>query len=223
MKQNNIVIVDYGLGNIFSVARALEICGASNVSISASAEDIANADSVILPGVGAFGDGMRGLSERSLIEPLIQHAVNGKPLLGICLGMQMLASSSEEFGSHKGLGLIPGNVRKIPNENIYGLLRKTPFIGWASLERPDGSSWSNSVLRSIESGDSVYLVHSYYLELEDRSDLLATYSNYGEQITAAVRRGNVTGLQFHPEKSGKVGLQILREFILSANSENSDG
>jgi imidazole glycerol-phosphate synthase subunit HisH len=215
MKPLRIVVIDYGLGNLYSVTRALEVCGATKVCVSASAEDIGNADRVILPGVGAFGDGMRGLRERGLIEPIMAYAAKNKPLLGICLGMQMLASSSEEFGSHQGLALIPGKVRKILNESPTGEPRKTPFIGWASLNMNDRLSWSDTILKSIEIGDSVYFVHSYYFEPENRSDLLATYCYNGEPVTAAIRRGNVTGLQFHPEKSGQIGLRILREFITS--------
>lgn len=213
MKSIDILIVDYGLGNLYSVNRALEVCGATNVSISSAPEDIEKSEKVILPGVGAFGDGMRGLRERALIKPLLKHASEGKPLLGICLGMQMLASSSDEFGLHQGLDLIPGKVHQIPKENSFGIGRKNPYVGWANLIRPDNLSWDDTVLRPVDVSDSVYLVHSYHMLPDKSTDLLASYSNMGELITAAVRKENITGLQFHPEKSGNVGLSILRNFI----------
>lgn len=220
MNREKIVVVDYGVGNLYSVVRALEFCGATNVCVSALAEDIISADKVVLPGVGAFGDGMRGLTERGLIKSLVEYAAEGKPLLGICLGMQMLASSSDEFGFHQGLALISGKVQKISNQDCAGVLRKTPFIGWASLSRSEGCSWDKTILRSVDVGDSIYLVHSFYLVPDDPSDLLAAYSYGDDLITAAVQRGNVIGLQFHPEKSGQVGLRILREFIAFSNCHN---
>lgn len=208
-----ITIIDYGSGNLLSVSRALEHCGAT-CQISGDPAVIAASAALVLPGVGAFRDGMEGLAANGLIEPILAHAHEGRPLLGICLGMQMLASSSEEFGSHQGLGLIPGRVREITKRSAAGVPPKTPFIGWASLERPLGMSWDDSPLRPVESGKSVYLVHSYHLEPDQPADLLATYRFHGDQITAAVRRNNITGLQFHPEKSGQLGLSILREFLI---------
>ncbi len=222
MKPFKIVVIDYGLGNLYSVRRALEVCGAENVCVSGLAEDIVNADKVILPGVGAFGDGIRGLEDRSLIQPLIAHATNGKPLLGICLGMQMLASTSDEFGLHRGLGLISGKVRKIDRVNTAGTSRKTPFIGWASLNHSNnGLSWDNTILSSVDEGESVYLVHSYHFEPTDPKDILATYSYEGDSITAAVHRNNITGLQFHPEKSSQVGLRILSRFVMARDIKNN--
>jgi glutamine amidotransferase len=127
--------------------------------------------------------------------------------------MQMLASTSEEFGSHQGLGLISGNVRKIKSYSAAGVPRKVPYIGWANLDRSKNVTWEDTPLQLIENSKSVYLVHSYHLVPNDPLDLLATYTFDGDPITAAVHRGNITGLQFHPEKSGKVGLNILREFV----------
>jgi glutamine amidotransferase len=212
-----ITIIDYGSGNLLSVSRALEYCGAT-CHTSGDPAEIASSAALVLPGVGAFRHGMEGLAANGLIEPILAHARAGRPLLGICLGMQMLASSSEEFGSHQGLGLIPGKVREITSYNTQGLPRKIPFIGWASLDRPPSVSWVGSPLQTIEVGESVYLVHSYHLEPDEPTDLLATYSLHGDQITAAVRRDNVSGLQFHPEKSSLVGLRILREFITLSQS-----
>jgi imidazole glycerol-phosphate synthase subunit HisH len=208
-----ITIIDYGSGNLLSVSRALEHCGAT-CQTSGDPAVIAASAALVLPGVGAFRHGMEGLAANGLIEPILAHAYAGRPLLGICLGMQMLASSSEEFGSHQGLGLIPGKVREIASHSAAGVPRKTPFIGWASIDRPKDMSWEGTPLQHVENGESVYLVHSYHLEPKDPSDLLATYNFDGDPITAAVRRGNITGLQFHPEKSGRVGLCILREFVI---------
>lgn len=212
-----ITIIDYGSGNLLSVSRALEHCGAT-CHTSGDPAVIAASAALVLPGVGAFRHGMEGLAANGLIEPILAHARAGRPLLGICLGMQMLASSSEEFGSHQGLGLIPGKVREIASHSAAGVPRKTPFIGWASLDRPPSVSWEGSPLRTIDVSESVYLVHSYHLEPDEPTDLLATYSFHGDQITAAVRRDNVTGLQFHPEKSSLVGLRILSEFVMLSQS-----
>jgi len=207
-----ITIIDSGSGNLLSVSRALEQSGAT-FRTSSDPDVIASSAALVLPGVGAFRQGMEGLAANGLIEPLLAHAHAGRPLLGICLGMQMLADSSEEFGRHQGLGLIQGKVRKIERHNASGVPRKTPFIGWASIDRPDGTPWDGTLLKPVEAGESVYFVHSYQMEPKDRLDLLATYNLNGDPITAAIRRGNITGLQFHPEKSGSVGLRIIREFV----------
>lgn len=212
MMAKRIIIIDYGIGNIYSVKRAVEVSGNVDIRVSGKPEDIADADKIILPGVGAFEDGMNGLRERGLVPCLIAAALAGKPILGICLGMQLLATSSEEFGQHSGLGLIPGDVKAIPRTDVEGDTLKVPFIGWASLilnpQHPNGESILDGA-----SGKSVYLVHSFQLQPSNPEHRLASYSVGGRMITAAVRHGNVTGVQFHPEKSGTVGLQIIKEFI----------
>lgn len=207
-----ITIIDYGSGNLLSVRRALEYCGAA-CQISGDPDVIAGSEALVLPGVGAFKHGMEGLAVNGLIEPLLAHANAGRPLLGICLGMQMLASNSEEFGLHSGLGLIPGKVRKIDSYSSTGFSRKTPCIGWANLEQPKYVSWDDTPLQIDENDKSVYFVHSYHFVPNEPLDLLATYSLDGDPITAAVHRGNITGLQFHPEKSGQVGLKIIHNFL----------
>jgi len=212
-----ITIIDYGSGNMLSVLRAFEQCGAV-CQISNDPTIVAESDALVLPGVGAFRDGMEGLSANGLIEPIKIHALAGRPLLGICLGMQMLANYSEEFGTYPGLGLIPGKVSKLSSNNTAGTQRKIPFIGWASIDCPSNGSWRGTPLQSVETGESIYLVHSYHFEQYEASDLLATYNLHGDIITAAVRRTNITGLQFHPEKSGPVGLKILREFVKISNN-----
>ncbi len=207
-----VTIVDYGIGNLFSVSRALQRCGAE-VSVATSAEQIDAAPRLVLPGVGAFANGMQGLRERGLVEPLRRYAALGRPLLGICLGMQMLASTSEEFGEHEGLGLIPGQVVSVPVVGTGGEALKSPHIGWSALAPSPLADWRNSVLAATVPGTTMYLVHSFHVVPDAATDLLAQCRHGGHAITAAIRRGNVTGLQFHPEKSGEAGLAVLAAFL----------
>ena len=208
-------IVDYGIGNLFSVHRAIEHCGAS-VVVSDDPRILLSAQRLVLPGVGAFADGMRGLTERGLDKVVLEFAHSGKPLLGICLGMQMLTSVSEEFGEHKGLGIIPGRVMPISRTTIDGKPHKIPHIGWSGLLRPDGlSGWQGSILEKLNPGDAVYLVHSFDVRPDNKLHRLADCDYDGRVISAAIRLGNVTGTQFHPEKSGEIGLDILRSFLSS--------
>lgn len=207
-----VAVVDYGVGNLFSVRRALECSGASTVLVTSNPIDIENADRLVLPGVGAFADGMLGLRERGLVEPICSFAKSGRPFLGICLGMQMMATESEEFGLHAGLDLIPGRVVAIPREGEHGQRLKIPFIGWSTLTG-SRDAFVESYLRDLSNTDSVYLVHSFHMIPNHGDDLLAKYRYGKREITAAIRRGNVTGLQFHPEKSGRVGLRIIANFL----------
>ena len=210
--KKNVVIVDYGVGNLLSVKRAAEVCELANVSVTNESSKIAAADRIILPGVGAFAAGMKGLSDAGLIDAILTATSKDVPVLGICLGMQLFASLSREFGTTAGLDLIGGEVKKIANVDADGAPLKVPFVGWAPL-RP---SKKNPDIRSCldqTDGRAVYLVHSYQLIPFNSSHLLATYSYNGCEITAAVRKGNVTGVQFHPEKSGTVGLEIISDFI----------
>lgn len=208
-----VTVVDYGIGNLFSVRQALEKCGAQ-VEFTDTPEGVRRAERLILPGVGAFEDGMKGLRERNLVEALREFSESGRSMLGICLGMQMLLSRSEEFGSHEGLDIIPGNVMPIPKTRFDSLPHKIPHIGWASLTVPHGGArWSDSILRDTAPGSAVYMVHSFTAVPASPSHRLAdTYYN-GQLIAAAVCLGNVYGCQFHPEKSGVVGLQILTAFV----------
>lgn len=213
MKKEKVVVVDYGLGNLFSVQRALEHCGVSDVCISSSIADVASADRLILPGVGAFEDGIRGLRNLGLIEPIKNHVENKKPLLGICVGMQLLATTGEEFGSHKGLNLIPGRVVPIPTDCIDGNRRKVPFIGWAKISTITQNETKNIVLNELKRNNFVYLVHSYYFRPDHEDNLVATYEYLGVKLTAVIRSNNIYGFQFHPEKSGEVGLGMLKAFL----------
>jgi glutamine amidotransferase len=200
-----VVVIDYGIGNLHSVEKALAHVGA-DVSVSSDAAVVAAADRVVLPGVGAFSDGMRGLQERGLDVTLRNHARADKPFLGICLGLQLLMDSSEEFGNHAGLSIVRGQVKKLERSTF-----KVPHIGWSRL-RSASLPWDDSVLASVDTGAFVYFVHSYHVVPAESKVVLATCDGPGDQITAAIRSGNVTGLQFHPEKSGPLGLEILNSF-----------
>ena len=207
-----VTIVDYGSGNLLSVSRALAQCGA-DVIISRDPSAIERATRLVLPGVGAFGDGMEGLRRRDLVEPVRAFAMSGRPLLGICLGMQMLMTSSEEFGHHAGLNLIPGCVLSLPDRSTGGQPLKRPHIGWVDLHQPADVEWTDSLLESTAPGTSVYLVHSYAAHPSNPEDCLAECNFGGHRIVACVRRRNVVGCQFHPEKSGPAGLRILSRFV----------
>lgn len=209
---NCITIIDYGVGNLHSVRRSVEVSGGEDIRVSGQIQDLIEADKIILPGVGTFEEGMKGLHERGLIAPLIEAAHSGIPILGICLGMQLLASNSEEFGLHEGLTLIPGSVKAIPKNGLNNEQIKVPFIGWSPLILSKEQSNENNCLSSAN-GKAVYLVHSFQLIPQNPAHLLAYYELAGQKITAAVRHKNIIGMQFHPEKSGCVGLSIMKTFI----------
>ena len=196
-------IVDYGVGNLFSLRSSLAAIG-EEAEVTGDARRIAAADRVILPGVGAFADARRKLAETGMDDAVLTAANSGKPLLGICLGMQLLFERSHEYGEHAGLGLLRGEVVGMAGRIPAGL--PIPHIGWNALDivRPGG------ILKYVKGGDCVYFVHSYCAEGCEES--LTATAEYGMAVTAAVSLGNVHGCQFHPEKSGRVGLSILRAF-----------
>ena len=198
-----IAVVDYGVGNLFSLCSSLRAIGAE-VCVTADPERICSADKIILPGVGAFGDAADKLRETSLDRVVLAEAQKGKDLLGICLGMQLLFQKSYEYGEHVGLGLLNGSVVSMEGRIPSGL--KIPHIGWNALH----FRRQNKLLRHIREGDCVYFVHSYYAE--GCEDSLVATAEYGRELTAIIAKDNVMGCQFHPEKSGNVGLQILRAF-----------
>jgi len=210
--KHKVTIIDYGVGNIFSVCRAFEHCGAE-VHLTDSITDINTADRLVLPGVGAFVDGMEGLRSRNLIEPIKEFAAARRPFLGICLGMQMLLDSSEEFGQQEGLGLIPGKVVAIPPTGLDGKLHKIPHIGWNELLVSEDAKWDSTIFENIRPGSSVYFVHSFAVVPQLQVNRLADCNYNGRVICAAVRSGSVFGCQFHPEKSGVVGLEIITSFL----------
>ena len=198
-----IAIVDYGVGNLFSLASSFAAIGTEAV-VTSDKEVIRNAEKIILPGVGAFEDAAKKLSVSGLGELIISEAKRGKPILGICLGMQMLFERSFEYGQHKGLGLIKGDVRPIAEVIPKDL--KIPHIGWNSLIFKKKST----LFKYINEGDFVYFVHSYYATSCEES--ISATAEYGKELCASVESGNVYGCQFHPEKSGRVGLNILKAF-----------
>lgn len=198
-----IAIVDYGVGNLFSLNSSLQMIGAESV-VTADESVLRSADKILLPGVGAFEDAARKLRDSGLADLLKELAAEGKPLLGICLGMQMLFEKSYEYGEHEGLGLIPGNVR--PIRDVIPADYKIPHIGWNGLHFRQ----ENPLFRYVTEGDCVYFVHSFYAT--DCDDYTVATAEYGVKLTAAVAKGNVYGCQFHPEKSGNVGLSILKAF-----------
>ena len=197
-------IIDYGVGNLFSLRSSFEAIG-EEVVISGEEGVLRTADKLILPGVGAFEDAAKKLRQNGLDRFVREQAALGKPLLGICLGMQMLFERSYEYGVHEGLGLLKGEV--VPMEGKIPAELKIPHIGWNKLEFVNRQSL---LLSGIREGDFVYFVHSYYAS--DCEDSLAAVTDYGMPITAMVEKGNIYGCQFHPEKSGNVGLSILRAF-----------
>jgi glutamine amidotransferase len=198
-----IAIVDYGVGNLFSLNSSLEMIGAESV-VTADEAVLRSADKILLPGVGAFEDAAKKLRESGLADLIKELAAEGKPLLGICLGMQMLFERSYEYGEHEGLGLIPGSVR--PIRDVIPADYKIPHIGWNAL----CFRQENPLFKYVKEGDCVYFVHSFYAS--DCDEFTVATAEYGAELTAAVAKGNVYGCQFHPEKSGNVGLNILKAF-----------
>jgi len=200
-----IAIVDYGVGNLFSLRSSFAAIGADAV-VTSDEKILRNADKIILPGVGAFGDAAAKLRQSGLASVVIDEAEKGKPLMGICLGMQMLLEKSYEYGEHEGLGLIKGEIRPISETIPEGL--KIPHIGWNALKFCGEKS---PIFKYIDEGVHVYFVHSYHGTNCAESTVATT--EYGATLTAAVAKDNIFGCQFHPEKSGEVGLKILRAFI----------
>ena len=199
-----VAIVDYGVGNLFSLQSSFSAIGAE-VTVTADPEVLRSADCVLLPGVGAFEDAAKKLRSTGLDTVLKELAGNGKPLMGICLGMQMLFERSYEYGCHEGLGLLKGSVR--PIRDVIPADYKIPHIGWNGL----AFKKSSPLLKYVQPGDHVYFVHSYYAS--DCGNAVIATAEYGAELTAAVGEGNVFGCQFHPEKSGDVGLKILKAFV----------
>lgn len=204
-------IIDYGVGNLFSLKSSFAAIGVEAI-VTGDESVLRKADRIVLPGVGAFEDAMNKFRDSGLEAVVRQEVDSGKPLLGICLGMQMLFDRSYEYGEHDGLGLIPGEV--VPMKGVIPPELKIPQIGWNALDIKDGS---NPLFRYIRNGEFVYFVHSYYAAKCDESVIATT--EYGAELTAAVARGNVFGCQFHPEKSGNTGLNILRAFCESRVNE----
>lgn len=200
-----VAIVDYGVGNLFSLRSSLSAIGAE-VIVTSDVDELKNSDQIILPGVGAFEDAAKKLRDTGLDKVIKDLTSNGKPLMGICLGMQMLFDKSYEYGEHEGLGLIKGEICPIKDDVSSDL--KIPHIGWNALKF---KTCDSPIFKYINDGDCVYFVHSYYAKNCDKSVIATT--EYGAELTAAVAKNNVFGCQFHPEKSGKIGLNILKAFV----------
>jgi glutamine amidotransferase len=204
-----IVVIDHGAGNLRNVCKALEHVGTRPV-LTSDAHDLERADKIVLPGVGAFADCLHGLQVRNLFEPLRHTALDGKPLLGICVGMQLLFDVGEEMGQWPGLGLIPGKVVRFQFRNGSAHL-KVPHIGWNQIE----PCRAHPLLGGVPAGSYAYFVHSYYPAVTNPEDVIAT-TDYGGEFASVVARGNIWGIQFHPEKSQDVGLRMLKNFVEAA-------
>lgn len=198
-----IAIIDYGAGNIQSVYKALKFIGA-DCKVTSDKDEILNADGAILPGVGSFGDAMDTMTKRGIKDTIIEYTKSGKPFLGICLGLQLLFPESEETPGVKGLDIFKGTITKIPNQNRT---LKIPHMGWNNISIKQ----KNGIFKDIEGEPYVYFVHSFYLKAQDK-DIVAATTQYGVEIDAAVQKGNIIATQFHPEKSGEVGLKMLKNF-----------
>lgn len=215
MNSASCVVVDYGIGNVFSVMHALDNLGAEPV-LSGDHETIRNADRVILPGVGAFGRAAQRLRELGLDDVLKEYTRTERPFMGICVGMQLLMSQGFEFGTHEGLGIIPGTVEKIDIKDSEGKSLRVPLIGWYPLSpaiETSSSAYQSTPLSAVAENAAFYFVHSFSVHPEDKNTVLANAIHAGQPVTAAVQRDNVIGLQFHPERSGAVGLSLLDCFL----------
>ena len=207
MQNKRVIILDYQLGNLFSVKQACIKVGL-DAEISSDKNTIAKADAIILPGVGAFMEAMRNLRSLDLIQPLNDFIAGSKPLFGVCLGLQLLFTESEEFGTEKGLNFINGVIKKFPSENINGKKIKVPQIGWNTIKKST-TDWGNTPLKDVNEDTFMYFVHSYYVEPEHPDNILTT-TNYEEveYCSGIINNSNIFATQFHPEKSGEVGLGI---------------
>lgn len=213
-KKVKIAIIDYGVGNLYSLIGAFTFLGVEAI-VTEDAKTLEQADGVVIPGVGSFEAGMRGLQLRGLVEVVKKIAKSNKPMLGICLGVQLMLSEGHEFGIFKGLGIMKGKVLHFPplagNE-------KVPQIGWNTIVPPKNGAWENTILNSCDQKSQVYFVHSYVLEPESSENVLAFSTYGGHTFCSAMRKGNIYGFQFHPEKSGAAGLELINNFITLVKS-----
>jgi imidazole glycerol-phosphate synthase subunit HisH len=209
--KKRVAIIDYQMGNLFSVKHACSYVGLEPV-ITTDKKVIRDADAAILPGVGAFGQAMENLVFLDLVESIHEYVNSGRPFMGICLGLQLLFSESEEFGNHQGLDIIPGKVIRFPNQTSEGKPCKVPQMGWNAIAMPPNGSWDRSPLSLIKPETCMYFVHSYYVLPELQSDILSLTSYEGTEYCSAILRNNVFATQYHPEKSGLEGIKIYQNW-----------
>jgi glutamine amidotransferase len=214
MSMQKITLLDYGMCNMLNVARALEHAGA-DVHVTEDPKEAVAAERLVVPGVGAFSECMRAVNDLGHGDAIREFVKSGRPMLGICVGMQILFEASEEFGETPGLGILPGRVRVVPNTTTSGAPQRVPHIGWNHLIEPQaGRSWDKTLLGPFGNvGPAVYFVHSFAAQPSNDDDRLADCDYGGHRISAMVNRDNVTATQFHPERSGTVGLRMLKEFL----------
>jgi len=215
-KHISVSIIDFRMGNLFSVNHALRQVGINPI-ITTSKDTILSSDALILPGVGAFGEAMTNLEKLDLISVIKDFISTGKPFMGICLGMQLLFEESEEFGNHKGFGLIKGKIKKFPERNNMNAKIKVPQIGWNSIHNPTFSEgnttrWKSEVLDGINDGEYMYFIHSYYAQSDESPAILSITDYEGVKYCSSIVKGNIFATQFHPEKSGHSGLKIYKNW-----------
>lgn len=216
-----VAIVDYQMGNLFSVEHACAAVGLLPV-VTSDPETILSSAGAILPGVGAFGEAMENIARLGLAEPLKRFIGSGRPFMGICLGLQLLFTESEEFGSHRGLDVIPGSVRRFSNRGPAGEAVRVPQIGWNQIRPREGGSqsWQEGPLRGVAEGEYMYFVHSYYVKPEQAADVLSVTRYGGIDYCSGIQRGNIFATQFHPEKSAHEGLNIYRNWADSVRKRS---
>ena len=207
-----VAIIDYQLGNMFSVHQACEYLG-YEASITTSKQEILQADYAILPGVGAFGDAMKNLESLDLVSVIKDYIASGKPFMGVCLGLQLLFSESEEFGNYKGLNVVEGMVQRFPNKNRENQTLKVPQIEWNQIYKVHNMSWGNTPLQNCEDGDYMYFVHSFYVQPQAKNVILTSTSYGGLTYCSSILANNVFACQFHPEKSGQHGVDIYKQWF----------
>ncbi len=210
-KAPKVAIIDYEAGNLYSVQHACSFVGLDS-EITADNKKILASDGALLPGVGAFGEAMENLKKKGLVETIYEFVASGKPFMGVCLGLQLLFSQSEEFGLHKGLDLIRGKVQRFPNRNSKGEEVKVPQIGWNRIYIKDKKSWEGSPLKGISDGEFMYFVHSFYAEPKGEKDILTLTDYEGIEYCSSVKKDNIFATQFHPEKSAQEGIKIYRNW-----------